>query len=202
MVCLFGIGLALGCDYPTAHLMLSETIPSQWHGQLILSAFAFQAVGALFGTLVGYLVLSNLAELSAWRWMFASAIIPATIVAALRFAIVESPHWLLERGHRDAAIASLLKLLTRVPRYPSKVEPASGLRGREPQASAARFGSLFTRKHRRATILAAVPWFLQDLGTYGIGIFTPVIFVPFQGLSDRFDWLRNGGFSAHRTHGG
>jgi len=26
--------------------------------------------------------------------------------------------------------------------------------------------------------------------------------VPFQGLSDRFDWLRNGGFSAHRTHGG
>lgn len=28
---------------------------------------------------------------------------------------------------------------------------------------------------RRATILASVPWFLQDLGTYGIGIFTPTI---------------------------
>ena len=27
----------------------------------------------------------------------------------------------------------------------------------------------------RATILASVPWFLQDLGTYGIGIFTPTI---------------------------
>lgn len=27
----------------------------------------------------------------------------------------------------------------------------------------------------RATILASVPWFLQDLSTYGIGIFTPVI---------------------------
>ncbi|TAJ36213.1 MAG: MFS transporter, partial [Reyranella sp.] len=31
------------------------------------------------------------------------------------------------------------------------------------------------RKNRRATILASVPWFLQDLGTYGIGIFTPTI---------------------------
>ncbi len=28
---------------------------------------------------------------------------------------------------------------------------------------------------RRATILASVPWFLQDLGTYGIGIFAPTI---------------------------
>jgi putative MFS transporter len=28
---------------------------------------------------------------------------------------------------------------------------------------------------RRATILASVPWFLQDLSTYGIGIFTPTI---------------------------
>ncbi len=32
-----------------------------------------------------------------------------------------------------------------------------------------------TGKNRRATILASVPWFLQDLGTYGIGIFTPTI---------------------------
>ena len=31
------------------------------------------------------------------------------------------------------------------------------------------------RRNLRATILASVPWFLQDLGTYGIGIFTPTI---------------------------
>jgi MFS family permease len=34
---------------------------------------------------------------------------------------------------------------------------------------------LFNKTNRRATILASVPWFLQDLGTYGIGIFTPTI---------------------------
>ncbi len=175
VVCLFGIGLALGCDYPTAHLMLSETMPSKWRGQMILSAFAFQAAGAIFGTLIGYLILSNLAEIDAWHWMFASAILPAAIVTALRFAVVESPHWLLERGHRDAAIASVMKLLTRVPRYPSQVELSSRLDSRKRQESSSKFSSLFTRKHRRATILAPVPWFLQDLGTYGIGIFTPIV---------------------------
>ena len=27
-ICLFGLGLALGCDYPTAHMIISENIPS------------------------------------------------------------------------------------------------------------------------------------------------------------------------------
>ncbi|HEY2610824.1 MAG TPA: MFS transporter, partial [Reyranella sp.] len=34
---------------------------------------------------------------------------------------------------------------------------------------------LFTPSVRRATILASLPWFLQDISTYGIGIFTPTI---------------------------
>ena len=58
MICLFGIGLALGCDYPTAHMIISESIPSHSRGKLVLAAFGFQALGALAGTGVGYLVLS------------------------------------------------------------------------------------------------------------------------------------------------
>ena len=44
---LFGIGVALGCDYPTAHLIISESIPSTDRGRLVLGAFGFQALGAL-----------------------------------------------------------------------------------------------------------------------------------------------------------
>lgn len=50
VICLFGIGLALGCDYPTAHIIISENIPSSARGKLVLGAFAFQAIGALGGT--------------------------------------------------------------------------------------------------------------------------------------------------------
>jgi putative MFS transporter len=38
VVFLFGLGVALGCDYPTAHLIISESIPSSMRGRLVLSA--------------------------------------------------------------------------------------------------------------------------------------------------------------------
>src|SRR5262245_59058763 len=54
---LVGIGIALGCDYPTAHLIISESIPSRIRGRMVLAAFGFQAVGGLVGTAVGFLIL-------------------------------------------------------------------------------------------------------------------------------------------------
>jgi MFS transporter, putative metabolite transport protein len=174
VICLFGLGLALGCDYPTAHMIISENIPSSSRGRLVLGAFAFQAVGALAGTAIGYFVLSTLPEISAWRWMYASAIIPAALVTLGRLYIVESANWLSARGEIDKAEEAVKKLLVRKPQYPSNVKLATRLaaEGAKPDNS---FAALFNNTNRRATILASVPWFLQDLGTYGIGIFTPTI---------------------------
>ena len=174
VIFLFGLGLALGCDYPTAHMIISENIPSSARGKLVLGAFAFQAVGALAGTAVGFLVLSVLPELGAWRWMYASAIIPAVLVTLGRFYIVESANWLSSRGEIDKAEREAKRLLVRKPQYPAEIKLAAS----EAEAEAAEdrsYGALFNKENRRATILAAVPWFLQDLGTYGIGIFTPTI---------------------------
>jgi MFS transporter, putative metabolite transport protein len=142
----------------------------------VLGAFAFQAVGALGGTAIGYLVLSTLPEISAWRWMYASAIIPAVLVTIGRFYIVESANWLSARGQTEQAEQAVKRLLLRKPQYPGEVKLAT----REGKAVAAEqskqtYLSLFNKTNRRATILASVPWFLQDLGTYGIGIFTPTI---------------------------
>src|SRR5262249_17483206 len=44
-------------------------------------------------------------------------------------------------------------------------------------------------QYLRRTILASVPWFLQDLSTYGIGIFTPTILATLVGA--RIDHPRN-----------
>jgi putative MFS transporter len=171
VVFLFGMGVALGCDYPTAHLIISESIPSSVRGRLVLAAFGFQALGALTGTMVGYLVLKNIPQIGAWRWMYATAIIPALLVAVGRFSITESAHWLLVRGRYDDARAQVARLLAREPVYPKIVEFTAATVARSRQS----FLALFDKANRRATILASVPWFLQDLGTYGIGIFTPTI---------------------------
>ncbi|MGO9772375.1 MAG: MFS transporter, partial [Roseiarcus sp.] len=184
VVCLFGIGLALGCDYPTAHMIISENIPSTSRGRLVLGAFAFQAVGALGGTGVSYFVLSSLPELSAWRWMYASAIVPAVLVTIGRFYIVESANWLFVRGEIKKAEEACTELLARKPQYPSEVKLATRdgrTSGSQPKQT---FASLFNSTNRRATILASVPWFLQDLGTYGIGIFTPTILAAAVGANE------------------
>jgi MFS transporter, putative metabolite transport protein len=175
-ICLFGLGLALGCDYPTAHMIISENIPSANRGKLVLAAFGFQAVGALAGTGIGFLVLKWSPTLDAWRWMFATALVPAIAVTIARFFIVESANWLAVRGAMEAAEKSLDRLLVRRPRYPNNVALARSAGGENGEGRGNQsFMTLFNDRNRRATIFASVPWFLQDLGTYGIGIFTPTI---------------------------
>jgi MFS family permease len=177
LLSMFGLGLALGCDYPTAHLIISESIPSNVRGRLVLSAFAFQAVGALVGTAVGLLILRSRESLADWRWMYACAIIPAVLVLIGRFFIPQSAQWLLLQGKVAEAERETETLLHRVPPYPKEVVLKA--RGPEqvgqPQEHRSAFAVIWSRPWRRATILAAVPWFLQDLGTYGIGMFTPII---------------------------
>jgi MFS transporter, putative metabolite transport protein len=183
---LIGIGLALGCDYPTAHVMISESISSGIRGRTVLSAFGFQAVGGLAGTLVGFLVLYENPDLSAWRWMYASTLLLAVPVTIGRFFVIQSPLWLVSRGRIAEAEAATARLLLRDPLYPKTVV----LRRDERRArrhlhsrSPGRWVALFRGLNLRRTILASVPWFLQDLGTYGIGIFTPTILATLIGAT-------------------
>jgi MFS family permease len=160
--------------------MISESIPSSVRGRLVLAAFGFQAVGVLSGTAVGWLVLKNLAELGAWRWMYATALVPAAFVAWWRFGVTESASWLLHRGQIDHAGQALKRLLARKPAYPREVRLAAKPEHHRRSGS---YLDLFKGRNCRATVLASVPWFLQDLGTYGIGIFTPIILVKTLGHS-------------------
>jgi putative MFS transporter len=178
-ICLFGLGMALGCDYPTAHMIISESIPSTSRGKLVLGAFGFQALGALGGTGIGCLCLVLFPELDAWRWMYATALIPALVVTIGRFFITESANWLAVRGAHEKAEQAVTRLLMRYPRYPQSIVLARKTAELEVKDESGRpspsFMALFNSRNRRATIFASVPWFIQDLGTYGIGIFTPTI---------------------------
>jgi len=177
VICLFGAGIALGCDYPTAHMVISESIATSMRGRLVLSAFAFQAVGAFFGTALGFGILYANPDLGAWRMMYAAAIVPAILVVVGRLYVTESPHWLVAKGRTAEGEKATTQLLKRTPQYPKSV--SLGHLADQAKVKAAEghgsYASLFKKKNRRATILASVPWFLQDLGVYGIGIFTPTI---------------------------
>ncbi len=185
---LFGLGTALGCDYPTAHMIVSESMPSSARGRLVLSAFGFQAVGALVGTAVGYLILYENPEVQAWRWMYATVIVPAILVIIGRFFITDSGQWLVSCGRIEEAERETRRLLKRTPLYPNEIkliDPNTNVDSGNLTEPTRGSGALFTGKNRKATILAAIPWFFQDLGTYGIGIFTPTILAATIGSTAR-----------------
>jgi MFS family permease len=176
---LFVIGLALGADYPTAHLVISESIPAAVRGRLVLGAFSFQALGAVLGTAIAAVVLASAPNLNAWRIFYLLPVVPVVLVVWGRLFLPESSHWLVSQGKVERAEHQLRKLLGRKDVQLLAVEIAE--EGRLQRSGDWR--SLFRGKLQRATILASVPWFLQDLSTYGIGIFTPVIIAAAFGAS-------------------
>lgn len=169
---LFIMGLALGADYPTAHLVISESIPASIRGRLVLGAFSFQALGAVIGTAICAVVLSSEPELSTWRIFYLLPVIPVALVAWGRIFLPESSHWLLSKGHLTKAEKQLRKLLNRQDISLLELEIAEeGV----VKYKSSKFGDLFHGKQLNSTILASLPWFLQDISTYGVGIFTPII---------------------------
>jgi MFS family permease len=168
---LFVIGLALGADYPTAHLVISESIPAAVRGRLVLGAFSFQALGAVLGTAIAAVVLGSKPELGTWRIFYLIPVVPVLLVVWGRLFLPESSHWLVIKGDVKKAEKQLRKLLGRKDVELLDLEIAE--EGHIERSSD--WSQLFQGKLQRATILASVPWFLQDLSTYGIGIFTPVI---------------------------
>ena len=106
--------------------------------------------------------------------MYATALAPALVITIGRFFIPESANWLIVRGAHEHAEKAVTRLLHRSPKYPQKVELIRHVAD-EKSASKQSFFALFNAKNLRATIFSSAPWLFQDLGTYGIGVFTPTL---------------------------
>jgi MFS transporter, putative metabolite transport protein len=85
---------------------------------------------------------------------------------------------------RRLGCCGVLLLTPAALRWAAAIDKPPGIIGKT-----AAMGALFSKDNRRATILASVPWFLQDLGTYGIGIFTPAILAA--SIGHKTKYVRN-----------
>jgi MFS family permease len=167
------LGVAIGLDYPIAASYLAEVLPSRSRGRWLVGAFSLQAVGILLGALVGVVALELFPHIYTWRIMLGFGVVPALLIIYMRRNVPESPRWLAQNGH-DAEGARVAAALCG---HPVTVTEADRSRS---EASAEGLGALvqpqlFKRAMLRRTIFTAVPWFLMDIATYGVGIFTPTI---------------------------
>ncbi len=106
--------------------------------------------------------------------MLVAGAIPAGIVLVFRMGVPESARWCLRQGKIAEAVRILNEL---IPGKEKEIEAAAA-RGREEPVSPQQvlgYWSLFSRRYIRRTVLASVPWFLMDIATYGVGLFTPLL---------------------------
>lgn len=175
----FLVGVGIGADYPISVSYITENVPSRLRGRMVIGAFSFQAVGALLGALTGLGVIAAFQAIApdapqvavqyAWRWMLGVGVLLSIGVALLRLSfLLESPRYYLTKGDYTAASAAASELLNQ----PISLTPTTDPPRLDERPN---YRALFSPRYLRRTALASVPWFLQDIATYGIGIFTPTI---------------------------
>jgi len=169
----FMLGVAIGLDYPIAASYLAEILPSKGRGRWLVGGFAMQAVGILLGAVVGVIVLNLLPEVDSWRWMLGFGVVPALVIIFLRRHVPESPRWLARNGQEKEAAEVAGELVG----HPVEVTPLDKENIAPVPEGIKAFiqPELFKKGLRRRTIFTAVPWFLMDIATYGVGIFTPTL---------------------------
>jgi MFS family permease len=169
----FLLGLAIGLDYPVASSYLAEVLPVKVRGRWLVGAFSLQAVGIVLGALVGVVVLTILPDVNSWRIMLGFGIVPALVTIWLRRRVPESPRWLAQNGYEEEA-AEVTEGLVGHPVTVTEVDRRKDLQ--VPEGFKALIQrELFKRRMIRRTAFTAVPWFMMDIATYGVGIFTPTL---------------------------
>ena len=93
------IGLGIGLSSSTVPTYLSELAPAKLRGAM----GALNQIFIVSGILIAFLVSYWLGPISAWRWMFAGAIVPAVVLFAGLWFLPESPRWLVKAGREDEA---------------------------------------------------------------------------------------------------
>ena len=170
----FLLGIGVGADYPICASYVSEFMPARMRGRMLIGAFSFQALGMLAAALTGLVILKFYPHLIAWRWMLGIGAVPALLVMVLRATVPESARWYLEHGHTKKA-AKVIALL--VPAKKSDIEKIMLKEEEhlEKHKAEQSYSTLFSAKYIRRTVLASGAWFLMDIATYAVGIFTPTI---------------------------
>ena len=103
-------GIGVGLCSVASPLYISETSPTRLRGGLGIMYQLAIVIGSVAAPFVSYLIVNWAPDATAWRWMFASELLPVAVFLVLLLFLPQSPRWLAGRGRMDEA----LLVLTRV----------------------------------------------------------------------------------------
>jgi putative MFS transporter len=172
------VGVGVGIDFPVSSSYISEVLPKRSRARMMVATIACQSVGMLLAAVITLLLLKNVDSAQNWRLFLATEGVIALLFFLLRLSEPDSPHWLMARGRFAAAAQAFIRLM---PEQREAVLQLTGNAGNRSlstsvaPATSPGIAILFSRAYRARTALVAVPWFLMDIATYGVGLFTPII---------------------------
>ena len=169
------VGVGVGIDFPVSSSYVSEVSPKRDRARMIVATIACQSIGMLLAAAITLLLLKN-GSTQSWRLFLATEGVIALLFFLLRLSAPDSPHWLMARGKFAEATRAFIRII------PEQKEEVFQLTADHKKLAAsipkinAGIAILFSPGYRARTALVAIPWFLMDIATYGVGLFTPVIF--------------------------
>lgn len=175
------IGFGMGGDFAVGHAILAEFSPRKHRGTLLGSFSVIWTIGYVAANVLGMIYAESSPD--AWRWLLASAGVPALIVLILRMGTPESPRWLVGQGRVQEARAIIAKYFG----------PHVVLDGSIERHEHASFARLFQKDLIRRTIFNCAFFVCLVIPYFAIYTFLPTI-LNVIGLSQGFgtDLLLNG----------
>jgi putative MFS transporter len=185
------IGIGMGGDFTVGHAILAEFSPRKHRGALLGSFSVVWTIGYVVANVLGLTYGESAPD--AWRWLLASACVPAVIVLLLRIGTPESPRWLVGQGRVREAHAIVLKYFG--PNVRLDVDEASAGSGPESGRKSGRkrgYARLFERDLIRRTLFNCGFFVCLVIPYFAIYTFLPGI-LKVIGLSHGFgaDFLLN-----------
>jgi MFS family permease len=144
----------------------------------MVATIACQSVGMLLAAAITLVLLKSVNSMQNWRLFLASAGVIAFLFFLLRLSAPDSPNWLMSQGRFAEAAQAFIRIMPE--RHDAVLHVTSdagnqSLAGSITPVGSPGIGILFSRAYRARTVLVAIPWFLMDIATYGVGLFTPII---------------------------
>src|SRR6266704_1070277 len=172
------VGVGVGIDFPASSSYVSEVLPKRSRARMMVATIACQSVGMLLAAVVALLLLKNAHSAQTWRLFLATEGAIALLFFLLRLSEPDSPHWLMTRGRFTEAAQAFFRIMPE--QREAVLQLTTSAREKSfadsiTQTKAPGLALLFSRPYRARTVLVAVPWFLMDIATYGVGLFTPII---------------------------
>ncbi|EKV07745.1 Phosphate transporter [Penicillium digitatum] len=102
------VGFGVGADYPLSAVITSEFAPTKHRARMMATVFFMQPLGQIAGNIVSLIVIAIARGNSSpgeditrtvdimWRWVIAIGVVPGAIATFFRFAIPESPRYLVD----------------------------------------------------------------------------------------------------------